>query len=133
MRFTVADARTDPLPAAGYDLVVTNFFLDCFRPLELAAVVDRIAGACAAHAVWVDGDFRLPTEGWVRPVARGLLAVMYAFFRLTTRLSAHELIDPAPLLAALGFAQVAEETQLRGFLSSRLWVRGAGADATGHG
>ena len=82
VRFAIADARTDPLPASGYDLVVTNFFLDCFRPHELAAVVGRIADASAADAVWVDGDFRLPSEGWVQPVARALLAVMYAFFRL---------------------------------------------------
>lgn len=129
VRFTVADARTDPLPTTGYDLVVTNFFLDCFRPHESAAVVGRVAGSCAANAVWADGDFRLPSEGWGRPVARVLLAVMYSFFRLTTRLSAHELIDPAPLLAEAGFTQVAEATRLRGFLSARLWVRGSGAEA----
>ena len=127
-RFVVADARTAAPPATGYDLVVTNFFLDCFRPADQAAVVRRAAGACAAGARWVDGDFRLPAGGWARLAGRALLAGMYAFFRLTTRLPAGRLSDPAPLLAAEGFAPAAEVTRLRGFLSARLWVRGPSAE-----
>jgi SAM-dependent methyltransferase len=125
VRFTRADARSDPLPASGYDLVVTNFFLDCFRPAELATVIHRVAGACAPDALWVDGDFRLPPSGWARPVAKLLLATMYAFFRLTTRLPTGRLTDPAPLLAAEGFRLVEEDSRLRGFLSARLLARGS--------
>ncbi|HEY1188916.1 MAG TPA: class I SAM-dependent methyltransferase [Gemmata sp.] len=122
-RFVVADARTDPLPGAGYDLVVTNFFLDCFPRPDLEGIITRIAGACVPGALWVEGDFRVPPGGWERPVAKLLLAGMYAFFRLTARLPARELVDPAPLLAAAGFRQVAVVERLRGFLSARLWVR----------
>ncbi|MBP3960615.1 class I SAM-dependent methyltransferase [Gemmata sp. G18] len=124
VRFVAADARTDALPAIGYDLVVTNFVLDCFRRAELAAVVRRVAASCAADAVWIDGDFRVPRTGWARPVARLALAGMYAFFRLATRLPAGALIDPAPLLAAEGFGCVSEVERLSGFLSARLWTRG---------
>ena len=123
VRFYTGDARTLPLPGVGYDLVVTNFFLDCFPAHELAELIDRISAVCHAEAVWVDGDFRLPESGWARPVARVLLAGMYAFFRLTTRIPAGRLIDPAPYLTAHGFALESEVTLLRGFLSSRLWVR----------
>ncbi|MFM8273538.1 MAG: class I SAM-dependent methyltransferase [Gemmata sp.] len=126
-RFVTADARTDPLPYRGYDLVVTNFFLDCFTPAEVAAVVRRVSAACGPSAVWVDGDFRLPAGGWERPAARLLLAGMYAFFRLATRIPGKELTDPAPLLAAEGFELSAEESRLRGFLSARLWTRRRGA------
>jgi SAM-dependent methyltransferase len=125
VRFVAADARTDPLPGAGYDLVVTNFFLDCFRPAELAAVVARAAEACAPDAIWLDGDFRLPRAGWERFAARLALAGMYAFFRLVTRIPAGRLANPTPLLTAAGFRLEAETTWLKGFLSSRLWVRGA--------
>lgn len=124
-QFAVADARTDPLPAIEYDLVVTNFFLDCFRPADLAAVVRKVAGACAPGALWVDGDFRVPAAGWARPVARLALAGLYGFFRLTTRLPAGALTDPAPLLAAEGFSLASEESRLRGFLSARLWTQTA--------
>lgn len=122
VRFVCADARSVPLPAAEYDLVVTNFFLDCFRPAELSGVIRRAAGACAAGALWVDGDFRTPPGGWARPAARLLLTGMYACFELATRLRVRRLTDPAPLLAAEGFVLTAETTRLWGFLSARLWA-----------
>lgn len=125
----MADARTDPIPGAGYDLVVTNFFLDCFRPAELAAVVRRVASACAPVAVWVDGDFRVPLSGRERFAARLLLAILYGFFGLAVRLPARRLTDPAPLLATEGFALAEEASRLRGLLSARLWVRRAFATA----
>ncbi|VTR94666.1 Methyltransferase type 12 OS=Pedosphaera parvula (strain Ellin514) GN=Cflav_PD6498 PE=4 SV=1: Methyltransf_12 [Gemmata massiliana] len=131
VRFVVADARTDALPATGYDLVVTNFVLDCFRRPELAIVVHRLASACAPNAMWVDGDFRVPRAGWARPVARLALAGMYAFFRLATRLPAGALIDPAPLIAAESFARASEVSRLGGFLSARLWTRTGPATAFG--
>ena len=124
VNFVAADARTDPLPAKGYDLVVTNFFLDCFRPAELATVVARTAAACAPNAVWIDGDFRLPPAGWERFAARAALAGMYAFFRLATRMPNGRLSDPAPHLTSAGFRLAAEASWLRGFLSARLWARG---------
>lgn len=127
VRFAVADARTDPFPGSGYDLVVTNFFLDCFRPNELAQVVARAVDACAPGALWVEGDFRLPASGAARTAARVALAGMYAFFRVVTRLSADRLTDPAPLLTATGFELQSERTRLRGFLTSRLWSRPAPA------
>ena len=123
VRFTLADARSDPLPGDGYDLVVTNFFLDCFRPDDLAAIVRRASVACAPGAAWVDGDFREPPSGWERGAAKLLLAGMYGFFRIATRLPAGRLTDPAPLLAAEGFALAEEASRLRGFLSARLWIR----------
>jgi ubiquinone/menaquinone biosynthesis C-methylase UbiE len=123
VRFVTGDARAVALPDAGYDLVVTNFFLDCFPADQLAALIDRLTAACDRDAVWVDGDFRQPPRGWPRLAARSLLAGMYAFFRLTTRIPARRLVDPAPLLVARGFDLESEVTRLRGFLSSRLWVR----------
>jgi len=123
VRFVAGDARAVALPTAGYDLVVTNFFLDCFPADQMCGVIDRVAAACAANAVWVDGDFREPPAGVSRVAARYLLAGMYAFFRLTTRIPARRLVDPAPFLTARGFTLRSEATRLRGFLSSRLWVR----------
>lgn len=125
VRFVAADARTASLPDSRYDLIVTNFFLDCFPTNELAPLVDRVACASASDATWLDGDFRLPVGGWSRLAARLLLTTMYAFFRLTTRLPARQLVDPAPFLSARGFVLETETALLRGMLSSRLWTRKA--------
>jgi SAM-dependent methyltransferase len=123
VRFLVADARSVPLPAAQYDLIVTNFFLDCFPAVELEAVIARVAAASGPTALWVDGDFRLPAGRWTRIAARFALAGMYGFFRLTTRLPARQLTGPGPYLEAQGLHLIAERTWLRGFLSARVWAR----------
>lgn len=123
VRFAIGDARTDSLPGTGYDLVVTNFFLDCFGPADLSQVIECVAAACGPVAIWVDGDFRVPARGWPRWAARVVLAVMYLFFRIVTRLPASRLIDPAPQIGAQGFVPVAETSWLWGALTSRLWVR----------
>lgn len=131
VRFVPADVRSDPLPDSGYDLVVTNFVLDCFRPAELAAVVSRVASACAPNTAWLDGDFRLPPSSWERVAARVALAGMYTFFRLTTRMPNDRLTDPAALQTAAGFRLEAEASWLRGFLSARLWATGTPAAPKG--
>lgn len=124
VRFAVGDVRSGPLPGDGYDLVVTNFLLDCFPAPELAEVVARLAAASAPGALWAVGDFALPALGWRRLAARAALAVMYGFFRAAAGLNASELIDPSPLLRGHGFAREAESTRLAGFLSATLWRRG---------
>jgi SAM-dependent methyltransferase len=124
VRFVVADARTTAPPGNDYDLVVTNFFLDCFDAADQERVIELVTATCGPAAVWLDGDFRLPAGGWPRWAARVLLAGMYLFFRVVTRLPAGRLADPAPLLAARGFTCVTETSWLRGFLTSRLWGRG---------
>jgi SAM-dependent methyltransferase len=128
VRFVVADVRTDPLPSAGYDLVVTNFLLDCFTADELAGVVRRLSEAAAPAALWVVGDFGLPESRWKRWAAQLALAGMYTFFRIVTRISAGELVDPKPALRQAGFTPVAQRQRLAGFLVSTLWERPVRAD-----
>jgi hypothetical protein len=124
-RFHVADVRTDPLPASGYDVIVTNFLLDCFPVDQLGRVVLRLSEAAAPNARWVVGDFAEPPAGWRRALARVALAGMYAFFRLTTHIPAAALVDPGPMLAAAGFVPVSRRQRLGGFLVSTLWQRTA--------
>jgi hypothetical protein len=73
----------------------------------------------------VDGDFRVPPAGRRRLAARLLLAGLYGFFGVAARLPARRLTDPAPMLAAEGFALADEVSRLRGLLSARLWGRGS--------
>jgi SAM-dependent methyltransferase len=123
VRFLVADVRTDPLPAAGYDLVVTNFLLDCFPADQLKGVVQRLSRAAAPRARWVVGDFAEPAGRWRRAAARLVLAGMYAFFRAATGIPARRLVNPDPLLAAEGFVPLSRRERLGGFLVSTLWDR----------
>lgn len=123
VRFLITDARSKPFAPASYDLIVTNFFLDCFPENDLDRLIARLAAALEPGGRWIVGDFRIPTHGWRRLVGRAALAAMYAFFRFTTGLPARRLVDPDPWLRRCGLALAREESRLSGFLSARLWVK----------
>lgn len=109
--------------AGKFDALATHFFLDCFAPRELAAVVASLADAATPDAVWLVTDFAVPPRGWTRQRARAVHALMYAFFRLATQLPARRLTPPDELLAARGFALAGRRTFSRGLLQSDWWRR----------
>jgi len=112
------DARTAPLPAAEYDLIVTHFFLDCFDEAELEPLIARLTDAAAPRSRWVISEFR--GNGW-------LVRVLYFFFRVATGLRTRRLADHHPVLKGYGFNLVRHEEAWRGLLVSELWVGGAAA------
>jgi hypothetical protein len=121
VRLIVHDIASWPAPARHYDLVVTHFVLDCFPESELGGIVRKLSCAATADASWLLADFRVPGNGIARLRSRVWLAAMYGFFRLTTGISASELIDPGPLLQSEGFALARQHLFRRGMLKSELW------------
>lgn len=125
VRFLHEDILSWIAPERHYDLVVTHFVLDCFPEAELAGVVKKLARAATDDARWLHADFCLPARGVARLRARGCLATMYWFFRITARIPASELIDPTPFLRAEGFALARQHFFRRGMLKSEMWERKA--------
>lgn len=118
-------------PAGVFDLVVTHFFLDCFPPGLLKAVVARLAAAAGADARWLLADFCVPARGAARLRARLVLWTAYTFFRAAIRLPARRLATPDVCLEAEGFRLMHRRTSDWGLLHSDLWQRGAPASAAG--
>ena len=108
-------------PAAEFDLLVSNFFLDCFPPAELEVVIRRMSGAAAPSARWLVADFREPPSGWQRWRARWILRSMYWFFRHATALPAYELTPPDDILQRCGFKLVGRRLHEWGLLHSDVW------------
>jgi ubiquinone/menaquinone biosynthesis C-methylase UbiE len=123
VEFIHADILEWTPPAAKFDLLVTHFFLDCFRPDQLGKIVPRLAAAAAPGAHWLLADFCEPAAGPARWRARGILAGMYLFFRWATRLPAARLTPPDSFLTAQGFALRDRREFEWGLLHSDLWVR----------
>jgi ubiquinone/menaquinone biosynthesis C-methylase UbiE len=107
----------------AYDLIVTHFFLDCFNEMELEMVVAKLSRAAAERATWLLADFSIPDNGLARIHARLWLQTMYAFFRLTTGISARKLIDPSPFLQAEGFRRRRRVHWRAGLVTSQMWER----------
>ena len=92
-------------PSNTYDLLVTHFFLDCFERSKLETIVTNLARAARAGAIWLLADFTIPTEPFARLHATAWTRAMYAFFRVTTGITATRIVDPAPLLTRNGFVR----------------------------
>jgi hypothetical protein len=123
VEFQQRDALHWSSPPEKFDLVVTNFFLDCFRAEQLQRLVPLLAGATTAEAIWLLADFREPERGWQRWRARIILALLYAFFKVATSLSASRLTPPDRFLAGAGFNLIERRFVSFGFVHADFWQR----------
>lgn len=118
-----ADIRTWLPPRAGYDLVATHFFFDCFTSDEVQAMVERIGPALAPNALWLVSDFAIPPRGVASLLARLLVSALYFAFRILTGLTVSSLPRYTSALNAAGFSCQDEEAALGGALRAELWAR----------
>ena len=125
IHFHRADLRTWRFVGAGFDLVVTNFFLDCFAAAELPRIIANISAAASPRARWLVADFSVPLAGWRRVRARVVLVLAYGFFRLATGISASRLTAPDEALSAAGFVLRQRDRFNQDLLHADLWERGA--------
>ena len=126
VEFVHADILNWSPSGKTYDLIVTNFFLDCFTPEQLEQMIPRIAGSSARNANWLVADFQMPTGGWRRIRSRQIIWMLYVFFRLTTRLTARELTQPDSFLAKAGFTLHRRSESEWGLLHSDWWQKQSG-------
>lgn len=108
-------------PLQVYDLIVTHFFLDCFRPDQLQRLIPAIASSATQSARWLVADFQEAPSGWQRLRSRLILGLMYRFFRTVTRLPARNLTCPDPLLRQAGLHLQGEQVFEWGLLRSACW------------
>lgn len=112
-------------PPGAYDAIATHFFLDCFTPAQLEAVVATLGRAAAPGVRWIVSDFTLPARGPARWRALLVHRLMYAFFRFATRLPASRVTPPDDLLVAHGFQLLRRQVFDWGLLHADLWRRPA--------
>jgi ubiquinone/menaquinone biosynthesis C-methylase UbiE len=119
--FIHSDVLTCKLAADSYDAIATHFFLDCFPSEQLDRIVQRVSSWAAPGARWVISDFRAPDAGLGRQRAEIILAMMYLFFRVATRLPARKLTDPRAYLERNRFVLMKQAVREWGLLYSELW------------
>jgi SAM-dependent methyltransferase len=119
--FEKADVRRRAFASGRYDAVVTFFFLDCFTPEEAAAVVSAARASLRPGALWLFADFVVPAGRLARWHARASLALMYAFFRWQTGLTARTLPPSEQILERHGLRRVAVRDFRGGFVRSAVF------------
>jgi ubiquinone/menaquinone biosynthesis C-methylase UbiE len=121
IEFICADALTWTPPERTFDLIVTHFFLDCFRATQVESLIATLARAASPKADWLLGDFQCAPAGFPRFRSRLILWLLYRFFRFTTRLPASTLTRPDAFLEQHGFKLRAREVYDWGLLHSDRW------------
>lgn len=121
--FIHSDVFDWDFPKGKYDLVVTNFFLDCFNYSELTKLIGNISLSLKPEGKLIYGDFNVPNSIFKKTLASLLLFGMYLFFRIFTRISANSLYDPTSLLIENKFILKNEKYYLWSFLKSQLWIK----------
>lgn len=111
------------LPQGCYDLLVTNFILDCFPQNEVNLIIRKIAQAAAPNAYLMLADFFVPRKSVARVHAKIWLALMYRFFRVITGIRAERLADPTSELEANRFVSLSRQQWRLGLVKSELWQR----------
>lgn len=103
VQFIQADVSDWKSPANSHDLIVTNFFLDCFPAEQLESIILKIGEAATSDANWLIADFQIARRGWKRARSRLIIGAMYLFFRAATQLPARGLVSPDSFLQRAGF------------------------------
>jgi SAM-dependent methyltransferase len=124
VEFVHADVARWEGADGGFDLIVTQFFLDCFPAAALAAVVARLGTLAAPDAHWLVADFQIAPSGLARWRSRVIVGLLYRFFRVVCGLEADALVVPDEALVAAGFSCHARRTSEWGLLKSEWWQRG---------
>jgi ubiquinone/menaquinone biosynthesis C-methylase UbiE len=110
-------------PERKFDLIVTNFMLDCLTAEEFGGAVRKLASAATHDAHWLIADFQVPEQGMPRWRSRIILSLLYRFFGIVAGLEAKALVCPEAALGEAGFALVMRKTWDWDLLKSEWWQR----------
>ena len=115
-----ADALHHPLPKNHYDLIVLNFFLDCFDDSQANTLIQKSIQALTPTGSLIYTDFAIPTTQPQKTIAHILIKTLYTAFHLTTGLKSKRLPNltwPHPL------QQTAHKTWAKGIITTHLYTK----------
>jgi len=103
-----------------YDIIITAFFFDNFRPDRATMIFDKLAAMQSAASLWLYTDYIITP---ISPIwQRVLLKTMYTFFRITSGIEASSLPDMDSLFAK-GHVPVFQKYFYRDFIRSTAYRR----------
>lgn len=123
VRFEQIDLNGSFLPSARYDALVTHFLLDCFTSQTLKLLLPKLADCLHPDGRWLLADFVDPKEGVLALFQRSALRFLYAFFKSTCGIEAHELYNPKEILFSLGMRETKRQTYLQGWIASLVYEK----------
>lgn len=112
-RNKVEFVNTDVMKIQGtFDLIITNFFLDCFSPEKLQIVLAHLKTLLDSSGQIFVTDF----VNSDKLKHRMLLKLMHSFFRIFSSLESKELADIPSAIEQAGFRKIRFQKLEQGFL-----------------
>lgn len=122
--FVHSDLFSWQSPPDTYELIVTNFMLDCLTAPQIDRAVLQLSQAATSEANWLIADFEIAPRGPAKWRTRAITGLLYTFFRIVTRIPASSLHPPDAALERAGFSRWKRRTWEWGLLKSEWWGRG---------
>jgi SAM-dependent methyltransferase len=123
VQFTVGDICDFRPRYRGYDLIATNFFLDCFSNQQVTQLIERLSSWALPDAVWMISEFQTCGGKLNRLWRTAIVRTLYFAFRITTGLDVIRIPNYSRPLSMAGFRRRGEQSAMGGFLISSLWQR----------
>jgi ubiquinone/menaquinone biosynthesis C-methylase UbiE len=120
---TEADIRQFTPTGKDYDLVVTQFFLDCLTDAEVLDLVERVLPHLTDDAIWLVSEFSIPENGWRRFGARAVVRSLYFAFSVLTGLRVRRIPNYAKIFLDNQVRLSENAAYLGGMLVSEVWER----------
>ncbi len=121
VKFHQADVRRLEFDAGTFDLLVCNFFLDCFTEADLRELLPRWLEWLKPTGWFYFSDFVIPREGWWRYKSAVDQRLMHGLFRWQTALPNRRLPDFDALLDNQPLSLRSSATGLIPMLTCRLY------------
>ncbi len=108
----------------AYDVIITQFFLDCFEGVALKHVFSTLSNQLKVNGTWIIADFQV-SKDWKKIWQKSLLSMMYLFFSVAVGLQAHKLEDFQDLLTQLGYRLKTSQSYYASFIFSSTYQKSA--------
>jgi hypothetical protein len=131
VQFTVGDIRDFRPRYRGYDLIATNFFLDCFTDQNVTQLIGQLSSWTLPDALWMISEFQTSNGKLERLWQTTIVGTLYFAFRMTTGLNVSHVPNYAMPLQMAGFRQRREQSAMGGLLISSVWQRESDASRFG--
>lgn len=119
-QYISTDARSFSFPNSEYDIVVVQYFLDCFHTTDANSFIENFARTLKPNGKLVYTDFSIPKKRIVRWIAKGIVKCLYSFFRLTTDIEASHLPS---IVWPHSLKLTSKKSLLKGIITSEIRAR----------
>ncbi|MCJ8329163.1 MAG: class I SAM-dependent methyltransferase [Lentisphaeria bacterium] len=110
----IADFHTDE----SYDLIISNFFLDCFMHEKLANIIKSLDDKLEVNGIWIVCDFKQ-----CGLISKLYIKMMYLFFRAICGIQATHISDYFKSIEMLGYKEEEKLGYMNGFIQAEKFVK----------